>query len=363
MTQQVVVTGGRGVLGAALAAALTADGCRVATIDVRPWSDGAEAAVPAEVPATAAASTSPAHRHVVGDVRDAALLAPIVAGADAVVHCASALPSYPAAQIRSIIVDGTRTVAEVVRRAGVPRLVYISSTSVYGLPDVVPTPEEYPRAPVDAYGAAKVEAESICEQLRAAGTCVPILRPKTFLGPGRMGLFAMLFEWAEEGHGFPLLGGGRCRTQMCALSDVVAAVQAALHAPAAVADDAFNIAAAEFGPLREDFQAVLDAAGHGKRVVSIPAGPAVAVLRVLSALRLSPVYRRLPRKLLADSYVSIDRARERLGFRPRYSGQEAILATYQWWRENRAAVAGRATGRTSAEPWRQGALAVAKAFF
>jgi hypothetical protein len=97
--------------------------------------------------------------------------------------------------------------------------------------------------------------------------------------------------------------------------------------------------------------------------VSIPAGPAVAALRVLSALRLSPVYRRLPRKLLADSYVSIDRARERLGFQPRYSDREAILATYQWWRDNRAAVAGRPTGRTSTEPWRQGALAVAKAFF
>jgi nucleoside-diphosphate-sugar epimerase len=361
MTRQVVVTGGCGVLGAALTAALTADGSAVSTIDVRPWSEVASS--PAVAAGPSAGGTTGTHRHVVGDVRDPELLGRLTAGADAVVHCASALPSYPAAQIRSVIVDGARTVAGAVQRAGVPRLVHVSSTSVYGLPDVVPTPEDFPLAPVDTYGAAKVAAETICTRLRERGTCVPVLRPKTFLGPGRLGLFAMLFEWADEGHGFPLLGGGRVRTQMCALDDVVDAVRLALAAPAPVADDAFNVAAAEFGTLREDFQAVLDAAGHGKRVVGIPTGPAVAALRLLSALHLSPVYRRLPRKLLADSYVSIDRARDRLGYQPRYSNRDAILATYRWWRDNRAAVAGRPTGRTSAEPWRQGALAVAKAFF
>jgi nucleoside-diphosphate-sugar epimerase len=349
MTQQVVVTGGRGVLGAALAAALTADGGRVATLDVRPWSDRA--------------GEPPAHRHVIGDVRDTALMTGLMTGADAVVHCASALPSYPSAQIRSVTVEGTRAVLDAALVAGVPRVVYISTTSVYGLPNVTPTPEDHPVRPVDAYGLAKVEAEQLCRQFRRTGACVPILRPKTFLGPGRMGLFAMLFEWAEEGHGFPVLGGGRFRTQMCALDDVVTAVRSALQAPAAVADDVFNIAAADFGTLREDFQAVLDMAGHGRRVVSVPAEPAVAVLRLLSALRLSPVYRRLPRKLLSDSYVSIERARDRLGYQPRFSNRDALLDTYRWWRQNRAAAGSRSTGRTSAEPWRQGALAVAKAFF
>jgi nucleoside-diphosphate-sugar epimerase len=212
-----------------------------------------------------------------------------------------------------------------------------------------------------------VEAELMCERLRDEGMCVPILRPKTFLGPGRMGLFAMLFEWADEGRGFPLLDGGRARTQMCATEDVVSAVTAVLEAPAEVAGDTYNIAAADFGTLREDFQAVLDAAGHGKRVRAIPGRPAAATLQVLSWLRLSPIYRRLAYKLLADSYVSIERATDRLGFRPRYSNREALLAAFEWWRVNRAEAAGhaggRATGRTSDDPWRQGVLGLAKAFF
>ena len=194
--------------------------------------------------------------------------------------------------------------------------------------------------------------------------CVPILRPKTFLGPGRMGLFAMLFEWAEEGRNFPVLGRGDVRIQMFAVEDLVECVATVLTAPPEVANDTYNVAAAEFGTLREDFQAVLDAAGHGRRVVSIPAGPAVAALRLLERARLSPVYDRLMHKLRADSYVSTDKARERLGWQPRYSNQDAMLRTYQWWRDERArGDPGQRAGRTSRDPWSQGALRLAKVFF
>ncbi len=174
----------------------------------------------------------------------------------------------------------------------------------------------------------------------------------------------MLFDWAEDGRNFPVLGRGDVRIQMFAVDDLVDAVLATLAAPAAVANDTYNLAAAEFGTLREDFQAVLDAAGHGKRVVSIPARPAVAVLELLRRTGLSPVYGRLLHKLLAYSYVSIDKARERIGFTPRYSNRDAILHTYRWWREHRQALTTtNGDGRTSREPWRQGVLGLAKALF
>ncbi|GAA5049330.1 nucleoside-diphosphate-sugar epimerase [Thermocatellispora tengchongensis] len=346
MGHRVVVTGSAGMLGGHLVRRLALDGHDVLGVDLRPHP----------VP-------PPGARHLRGDVRDLALMTEAMAGADAVVHCAGALPSYPAQQIHDVIVGGTRTVLEAGRRAGVERVVHISSTAVYGLPKLVPTPEEHPREPVDPYTRAKAEAEELAEKYRAGGMCVPILRPKTFLGPGRMGLFAMLFEWAEEGRNFPVLGRGDVRIQMFAVEDLVDAVIGVLHAPPGVADDTYNMAAAEFGTLREDFQAVLDAAGHGKRVVALPARPALAGLRLLERSRLSPVYGRLVRKLLADSYVSIDKARERLGFRPRLSNRDAILRAYAWWREHRAAGTARGAGQTSRDAWRQGALSLAKVFF
>ncbi|BCJ68664.1 NAD-dependent epimerase/dehydratase family protein [Polymorphospora rubra] len=352
MVTRVLVTGGCGMLGLNLVQRLHADGYGVHSLDVRE---------PAE--------PLPGVRYTVGDVRDPDAVARAMAGVDAAVHTAAALPSYPEPEIRSVIVDGTRTVLGAAVAAGLERVVHISSTAVYGLPDVVPTTEDHPRAPVDAYSRAKAGAEEVAEEFRAAGLCVPILRPKTFLGPGRLGLFAMLFEWADEGRNFPVIGRGDVRIQMLAIEDLIDAVAVALTAPAVVANDTFNIAAADFGTLREDFQAVLDAAGHGRRIVPVPAGAAVAVLDLLRRARLSPVYGRLVHKLRADSYVSVTKAHERLDFRSRRSNRDAILATYRWWRDRAATDAAAGTGpaapagRTSREPWRQGVLSLAKVFF
>jgi nucleoside-diphosphate-sugar epimerase len=345
MAERVVVTGSTGMLGGNLTRFLADNGYDVLGVDLRP---------PAPASRTA---------YRIADVRDTETLTGLLAGADAVVHCASALPSYPAEVIRDVIVRGARGVLTASQRAGVGRIVHISSTAVYGLPRIVPTPEDHPREPVDTYGRAKTEAEELAEKVRADGTCVTIVRPKTFLGPGRMGLFAMLFEWAEEGRNFPVLGSGNARIQMLAIEDLVTAVATVLSAPADVANDTYNIAAAEFGTLRTDFQAVLDLAGHGRRVVSLPQRPALATLRLLERARLSPVYGRLLHKLLADSYVSVEKARDRLGFWPEMSNVDAITRTYAWWRDSHMAAVPRRNGNTSRDAWRQGALSLAKILF
>jgi 2-alkyl-3-oxoalkanoate reductase len=338
----VVVTGSAGMLGSHLVERLRSAGVAIRGVDLRPVPD------------------RPGLVHHVGDIRDRSVLAAAMAGADAVVHCAAALPSYPEDQIRPIIVDGTAAVLATAAAAGVGRVVHVSSTAVYGLPKVVPTTEEHPREPVDAYSRAKAEAEVLAERARSEGRLVTVLRPKTFLGPGRMGLFAMLFEWAEEGRHFPVLGRGDVRIQMLALDDLLDGVQLALGAGPDAANDTYNLAATEFGTLREDFQAVLDAAGHGRRIIGVPAAPALLVLDVLRRLRLSPVYGRLLHKLRNDSYVSTRKAADRLGFRPRLSNQDAIVATYRWWQENRPTSA---AGATSTAPWKQGVLSLARHAF
>ncbi|MGW2058026.1 NAD-dependent epimerase/dehydratase family protein [Streptomyces sp. NPDC001840] len=344
MLNRVVVTGSNGMLGTALVERLAADGCEVTGLDIVHRPDSA------------------ASRVVHADIRDAAAVREAVRGADLVVHSASALPSYPAEQIDSIVVEGTRTVLAESGRMDVPRVVYLSTGSVYGLPTQVPTPETLPRRPIDPYGRAKARAEELVEKARADGMVIPVLRPKTFLGPGRLGIFAMLFEWAEEGHHFPVLGSGRVRSQMLDVEDLIDAILLAANGPAETVNTEFNVGAAEFGTLRDDFQTVLDAAGHGKRVIGLPMRPAVATLGLLARAGLSPVYMRLIHKLRADSYMDITRIRKELGFAPRHSNREAILRSFEWWR-GRSRHQGFGTGRTSRDPWRQGALSLAKAVF
>jgi nucleoside-diphosphate-sugar epimerase len=281
--------------------------------------------------------------------------------ADLVIHTAAALPLYPNQEIYSTDIEGTRNVIEHAHKAGIERFINISSTAVYGVPDHHPLHEDDPLFGVGPYGEAKIAAEKNCAGYRDRMT-VTILRPKSFIGPERLGVFALLYDWASTGHHFPIPGLGANRYQYLDVEDLCTATyQAATLAPERV-NDTFNIGAAEFGTFKGDFQAVLNHAGHGKRVKSIPAMPAIWVLRFLDRLRLSPLYPWVYETAVKDSYVSIDKARKGLDWEPRFSNEDALIRNYDWYVANRDTFQGQA-GVTHRVPWKQGALALARLFF
>ncbi|MHB9026637.1 MAG: NAD-dependent epimerase/dehydratase family protein [Armatimonadota bacterium] len=342
----VFVTGGAGFLGVNLIRLLLERGYRVISYDIVPFTYPERARITC----------------VEGDIRDARALETAMAGARFAVHCAAALPLYSEEDILSTDVDGTRNVLAAAQRLGIERVVYISSTAVYGVPDHHPLYETDPMIGVGPYGKAKVAAEHVCDEFRQAGLCVPVLRPKSFIGPERLGVFALFYDWAADGHGFPLLGSGKNRYQLLDVADLCEAIRICLTGSSAAVNDVFNIGAKDFATMREDFQAVLDAAGHGKRIRCIPAGPAIALLKLLEKLKLSPLYKWVYETASTDSFVSIEKAERQLGFTPRYSNQDALLRNFRWYLEHREEFKD-ATGISHRAPWKQGILAFAKRFF
>jgi len=337
-----LVTGGAGFLGINLIRHLLARGDEVVSLDREPFDYPERSKI----------------TEVVGDIRVRADVERAVAGCDVVVHAAAALPLYPPDEIHTIDVDGTRTVLE----ATAPRrVVHISSTAVYGVPDHHPLVESDRMHGVGPYGIAKVEAEEVCLAARKAGREVPILRPKSFVGPERLGVFALMYEWAREGRDFPILGKGSNRYQLLDVEDLCTAIVLAGTLPAAKANDTFNIGAAEFTTLREDFQAVFDAAGHQRTIRSLPIAPALWALRVLEAVKLSPLYPWIYETVTEDSFVSIDKARTQLGWEPKFSNKAALVRNYDWYCTNVDRLG--AAGVTHRVPWKQGALALAKLAF
>jgi len=278
------------------------------------------------------------------------------------VHAAAALPLYKPADIFSTDVEGTRTVLAEAQRAGARRVVHISSTAVYGIPDHHPLLETDRMYGVGPYGEAKVQAERVCEEFRAKGMVVSILRPKSFIGPERLGVFALLYEWAKDGHNFPILGKGDNLYQYLDVEDLCEAIWLCATAADEVANDTYNVGAAEYGTPRSDFQAVLDYAGHGKRIIPLPEKPAILALRVLEKLRLSPLYKWIYETVGKESFVSIEKAQRRLGFAPKYSNKQALIRNYEWYLAHVEDLAKR-SGVTHRAPWAQGALKLAKAVF
>ena len=284
-------------------------------------------------------------------------------GVDVIVHAASASPAFSEERIFEIIEEGTRNLLQQAKSQNVERFVYVSSTAVYGLPERVPMLESDPIQPYhDPYNRAKAEAEKLCLTFREDGLCLPILRPRTFLGPQRLGTFAMLFEWAKEGRNFPMLGNGQNRYQFLDVYDLCSAVFLACTRPKDRANDTFNIGAKEFGTMKDTYQAVLDAAGFGKKIRCVPAKPALWMLDILSALNLSPLYKRLYQKLNRDYYASIEKAESQLGFKAKYSNNEALVRSFRWYCLHSAQMAN-ATGHGNNVPWNQGILKYGKVFF
>jgi len=345
-TKTFLITGGTGFLGINLTRYLLARGHRVVTLDLLPFDYPERDRV-----------TS-----FMGDIRDRTAVDKAIEGAQIVIHTAAALPLYKPEDIFSTDIEGTKNVLASAFEHGVERMIHVSSTAVYGIPDHHPLLEDDRLDGVGPYGIAKVQAEEVCLEYRGKGMCVPIVRPKSFVGPERLGVFALLYDWAKDGKGFPMLGSGRNRYQLLDVEDLCAAVYLAATVDPARANDTFNIGAKEFTTMREDYQAVLDRAGLGGRIVGLPAGPAIWTLRILEKLHLSPLYRWVYETAATDSFVSIEKAERLLGYQPRYSNKQALVRNYEWYIENLEHFEN-ASGVTHRVPWKQGILKLAKAFF
>ena len=215
---------------------------------------------------------------------------------------------------------------------------------------------------VGPYGVAKVETEKICESFREKGMIVSIVRPKSFVGPERLGVFALLYDWAKDGKSFPMIGSGENRYQLADVEDICQGIYLCATGPQDEVNDVFNLGAREYTTMKEDYQAVLDEAGYGKKVKGFPAGPVIWTLRFLEALKISPLYKWVYETACEDSFVSIEKAERVLGFDPKYSNKQALVRNYHWYLENLESFENH-SGVSHRVPWKQGILRFFKIFF
>jgi nucleoside-diphosphate-sugar epimerase len=341
-----LITGGAGFLGINLTRYLLARGHHVTSLDLADFTYPERSRI----------------TEIKGDIRNPETVARAMQGIDIVVHTAAALPLYSPQDIYTTDIDGSRNVLQAAYEQKVERFVHISSTAVYGIPDHHPLYETDKMQGVGPYGEAKVLVEEICREYRDKGMCLPIIRPKSFVGPERLGVFALFYDWAKDGKNFPVLGSGNNRYQLLDVEDLCDAIYLSATLDCTVVNDVFNIGAKEFTTLKEDYQAVLDYAGYGKRIVAIPAAPAIWTLRALEKVHLSPLYRWVYETVTEDSFVSIDKAERVLGFVPKYSNKQALIRNYQWYIDHLSEFEGQ-SGVSHRVPWKQGALALAKMVF
>ena len=310
---RVAITGARGYLGTHLVEEVLATGATVTAIDVEPCPASHEGEV----------------EHLQHDVRDRAAMEAAFDGADVVVHAAFAPPYVPRDQMHAVNVDGADIVCGAAVASGVRRVVVLSSTIVDRHVRPHPLLKEAPISRLAEYAASRRSAEAVVNGYAERGLKTTIVRPKSFVGPGRVGGFALVFDLVRRGDAVPLLGSGRARYQLVDVRDLAHGV--ALLAAADV-DGVIGFGAKQFGSIADDLERLIDHAGSASRIRRLPGRAGRVALRGIELANLAPLgewHHCVAAE--RDSIVDIDRACDELGWEPVRSNADALADAFDWY--------------------------------
>ena len=340
--KMMLVTGGSGFFGGVLKRRLLADGYAVVNIDLVADVD------------TAANLTS-----VQGDIRDAALLSKLFAANrfEAVFHCAAMLAHDTVSKddLWTSNVDGTRRIAEACRAGGVKRLVFISSNCLWASNLGHEVAEDEPPAPVELYGQSKLAGEQVLAEFTDLD--VVTIRCPTIIDSGRLGLLAILFEFIDSGKKVWVVGDGGNRYQFIYAQDLAYACVRTLGFEGS---DLFHIGSENVCSLRQVYQAVIDAAGTGGRVASLPKAPTLAAMKLAHQLGVSPLGPYHYRMIAEDFIFDTRRIRERLGWRPTLTNQEMMIAAYRYYAAGKQEIHARRDVSAHSKPAAMGVIRLLK---
>lgn len=296
-----------------------------------------------------------------GDIRDYKKVEDATKKIDFIVHAAAALPiHHDRNYIFDVNVNGTKQVLKASLKNKIKKLVFISTTAMYGVPKTLPEKETDKIYPIGHYGESKAEAEKLCLSYQKKGLNVNILRPKSFLGPERLGVFTIWFEAIYNNRPVFILGNGNNLYQLLEVGDLANAIESALTTR--TCGEIFNIAADKFGTWREDLGALIKHAHSKSRIVSLPVLPTQLALSFLEFFNLSPLVAWHYKTFPVDSYVSIEKAMKKLSYKATKSNQDILIESYDWYKSHRKEFIGR-EGTTHRTVWNFKLVDFAQRFF
>lgn len=338
-----LVTGGSGFFGDILKRRLLADGFDCVNIDLQPDL-----------------LTHPQLTSVHGDIRDTALVEKLFAEHDfqAVFHCAAMLAHAVDDDdfLWKSNVDGTEVLVEQAVASGVAKFVFISSNCLWGHSLGRPVTEDDVPAPIEIYGRSKWEGEKVLARYTGQIDVV-VLRTPTIVDAGRLGLLAILFDFIREGRKVWVVGKGDNRYQFVYAPDLADACVRALDAPGS---RLYNVGSDQVKTLAEVYQYVIDQAGTGARVASLPKAPTLAAMRLAGALKISPLGPYHWRMIAENFTFDTSRITEELGWRPTLTNEEMLAEAYKSYERDYDEIHQRQNVSAHRQPAKMGAIRVLK---
>lgn len=318
--KSVLITGGTGFLGVHLSRYLLRKGYKVTLLDTAPLT---------------AKDLLKKVTVVHCDIRNKKKLNESLGKIDYVIHAAAALPIHHERKyIFDVNVNGTKNVLEAAYKNKIKKLVFISTTAMYGVPKDLPERETSPLHPIGHYGESKAAAEKLCAEYQKRGLSVNIIRPKTFLGPERLGVFSLWFEAIYNNKPVFILGNGNNLYQLLEVQDLCKLILSALLTKRS--GQIYNAGAKQFGTWRKDLNTLIKHAKSKSKIVGLPVIPSQIALSILETLNMTPIVAWHYKTFPVDSYVSTEKAESELGFKPLKSNTDILIESYDWYQKHRS---------------------------
>ena len=337
---KVLVTGGSGYFGSLLINKLLEKGFDVGSLDIK---------IPNTLP-------NGVMFHEI-DIRDMDSLKKCLWNYDLIFHNVAQVPLTKSNRLFwEINVEGTKNICEASINSNVKKIVYTSSSAIYGVPKNNPVDENTIPTPGEAYGRAKLEAEKICANYSKHGLNVAIIRPRTILGHGRLGVFSILFKWVSEGGNIPVLDNGDNIYQFVHADDLADACILASENNQVLSY--YNIGASEYSTMREALENLCKYAATGSRVYSLPLRPIEILMNITSMMRLIPLGPYHSLMYGRSLYFNINKAKKELGFFPKYNTSEMLCESYDWFLNNQQSIIKDNKGSIHRKPVKEALLKV-----
>jgi nucleoside-diphosphate-sugar epimerase len=319
-----VVTGGMGFFGSFLADYLVADGHEVVSVDRLPDD-----------------RSQKTYENIQLDITDGAAFQSALkkqGNIDAILHVA-ALLAHDKENLHHLWdsnVKGTENVIAGARALNIGKVVFTSTNCVFSTGFEKPVDENTPTHPIEIYGKSKLAAEA----LLTAATDVSsiIIRCPTIIAAGRLGLLTILFDFVREGRCLYVVGDGSNRYSFIAAQDLA---NACFLASQSKQTGIYHIGSDNVPTMKELYQDVMVHCGKEPRIRCLPNGLTQEALKVLNALRLSPLGPYHYRMIAANFVFDNSKLKRDLNWKPTLTNSEILIEAYKYYVAHLSEIKGR----------------------
>ena len=244
---------------------------------------------------------------------------------DIIIHSCAEVPITKSKDFYKVNLGGTKNILECFIKFKVKKLIYISSSAVFGVPKIVPVAEDDDRNPVEQYGKSKKAGEDECLKYLSLGHNITIVRPRTIIGGGRLGIFSFLFDWIKSNSNIPVLNDGNNIYQFVNLRDFC---EATIISSMIDYRGSLNIGSNSYDTIRNNLNKLIKKVDSKSKLINLDNSIMFKTAYYLQKLNIIPLQEYHFKAYGANIYFDNTKTKKILNWESNYSDYDSLEESY-----------------------------------